>query len=69
MTTLCLKTYAMKNTMTGKFILKGKGIPEWMMNKPSMLARAKWNGNERQFVYDDFVRCADEGKPFVYKAI
>jgi hypothetical protein len=43
MITLALKSYALKNTYTGKFLLKGKGIPEWMVgneDKLDLLPRA-----------------------------
>jgi len=29
--TLALKTYALRSTITGKCLLKGKGIPEFML--------------------------------------
>jgi hypothetical protein len=48
MVTLALKSYALRNTMTGKCMLKGKGIPEWAMsNKTHLLERAQWNNNHR----------------------
>ena len=31
--TVALKTYAIKSNITNRFLLKGKGIPEWMVSK------------------------------------
>ena len=37
MVTLALKSYALRNTFTGRYLLKGKGIPEWMMSNKTEL--------------------------------
>jgi hypothetical protein len=43
--TLALKTYALKSNCTGRTLLKGKGIPAWMI-KESGKDRSKWNKNK-----------------------
>jgi hypothetical protein len=46
--TLTTKSYAIRSTITGKCLLRGKGISEWMMkDDDKQKSRSKWNCNDR----------------------
>lgn len=64
---LALKSYAIRSThKTGKTMIRGKGIPQWMISGSGDDKRCKWNNNEKQFVFEDFIKCAELNKPFEY---
>lgn len=38
--------------------MKGKGIPAWMIkDDPASVERCKWNNNDRQIVFQDYIDC------------
>jgi len=54
MVVLAMKTYALKSNYTRQMLLKGKGIPEWMVGNiksdekmKKNIERCIWNGNGR----------------------
>ena len=73
---LCSKTYALKSNLTQKEFLKAKGIPAWMIQNTALepedfqqqLSRCHYNGNERQFTFEDYIKCIDE-TPFEFNVV